>query len=148
MANYDGAPFNRRRRIATEYTTPQNSDKLWFGIDGLIMPQHNNNIQVDSLTGVIPQMGVQQSDFYKNYTPMGLPSPNATQEEIANDIGSIIPPLMNKSFIIPKPTMPNKRGCGSNEYTVPFKIQGEEKCIDKTIAMVIGAIAIYYIVKK
>lgn len=75
--------------------------------------------------------------------PMGLPSPNATQEEIANDVGSIDP-----NSPLPKPSMPTQRGCGSNQYTVPFKIQGEEKCIDKTIAMVIGAIAVYYIIKK
>ena len=73
----------------------------------------------------------------------GLPMENATQEEIANDVGSIDP-----NSPLPKPTMPNQNGCGSNQYTVPFKIQGEEKCIDKTIAMVLGAIAIYYIIKK
>ena len=31
----DGAPFKRRQRIATEYTTPQNSDKLWFSQNGM-----------------------------------------------------------------------------------------------------------------
>ena len=64
---------------------------------------------------------------------LGLPMENATQEEIANDVGSIDP-----NSPLPKPTMPNQNGCGSNQYTVPFKIQGEEKCIDKTIAMVLG----------
>jgi hypothetical protein len=73
----------------------------------------------------------------------GLPMENATQEEIANDVGSIDP-----NSPLPKPTMPNQSGCGSNQYALPFKIQGEEKCIDKTIAMVLGAIAIYYIIKK
>ena len=73
-------------------------------------------------------------------TPMGLPMENATQEEIANDVGSIDP-----NSPLPKPSMPNQNGCGSNQYTIPFKIQGEEKCIDKTIAI---AIAIYYIIKK
>lgn len=34
MANYDGAPYKRRQRIATEYTTPINSDKLWFNQSG------------------------------------------------------------------------------------------------------------------
>ena len=74
---------------------------------------------------------------------MGLPMENATQEEIANDVGSIDP-----NSPLPQPTMPTQRGCGSNQYVLPFKIQGEEKCVDKTIAMVLGAIAIYYIVKK
>ena len=39
-------------------------------------------------------------------------------------------------------------GCGDDQYTVPFKIQGEEKCVDKTIALVLGAVVIYYILKK
>ncbi|MDA7669946.1 hypothetical protein N8587_01385 [Akkermansiaceae bacterium] len=79
----------------------------------------------------------------ENRLSMGLPMENATQEEIANDVGSIDP-----NSPLPQPTMPTQRGCGSNQYVLPFKIQGEEKCVDKTIAMVLGAIAIYYIVKK
>lgn len=40
------------------------------------------------------------------------------------------------------------KGCGDDQYTIPFKIQGEEKCIDKTLALVIGALAIYYLMTK
>jgi len=99
---------------------------------------------------------------------MGLPMENATSKEISEDIGLKLPngvfqysfeqkPLSDKdrrdrnvksNSPLPQPTMPTQRGCGSNQYTIPFKIQGEEKCIDKTIAMVIGAIGIYYLIKK
>jgi hypothetical protein len=91
----------------------------------------------------------------ENRLSMGLPMENATQEEIANDVGSIeryYKRLSNSDIgtagPLPLPTIPTQRGCGSNQYALPFKIQGEEKCVDKTIAMVLGAIAIYYIVKK
>ncbi|MDB9959943.1 hypothetical protein OAD75_06110 [Gammaproteobacteria bacterium] len=80
---------------------------------------------------------------------MGLPMENATSKEISEDIGLKLPNRNVKSNSpLPQPTMPTQRGCGSNQYTIPFKIQGEEKCIDKTIAMVIGAIGIYYLIKK
>jgi len=31
---YDDSPVSRRRKIATEYTTPQNNDELWFSQNG------------------------------------------------------------------------------------------------------------------
>ena len=37
--------------------------------------------------------------------------------------------------------------CGKDKYTLPIQI-GEEKCIDKTLALVLGALAIYYIMTK
>jgi hypothetical protein len=105
------------------YVTDNNPSSRTFG---------QRVLREDSLA-TRPSMGISS----------GLPRENATQEEIANDVGSIDP-----NSPLPKPTMPNQSGCGSNQYALPFKIQGEEKCIDKTIAMVLGAIAIYYIIKK
>ena len=52
-------------------------------------------------------------------------------------------------IVVPQPApVVVSSGCGDDQYTVPFKIQGEEKCVDKTIALVLGAVAIYYILKK
>jgi len=50
--------------------------------------------------------------------------------------------------VVPSVPVSVASGCGDDQYTVPFKIQGEEKCVDKTIALVLGAVAIYYILKK
>ena len=129
------------RRISTRRTgglTPTHYTRfsggqtdLWFSQTGGVGPL----LPYGELTQV--------RDYARPPISSGLPMENATQEEIANDVGSIDP-----NSPLPKPTMPNQNGCGSNQYTVPFKIQGEEKCIDKTIAMVLGAIAIYYIIKK
>jgi hypothetical protein len=54
----------------------------------------------------------------------------------------------NEDLVIPPATVPEREGCGEEQYAIPFKIQGEEKCIDKTLALVLGAIAIYYIMTK
>ena len=50
--------------------------------------------------------------------------------------------------VVPSVPVSVASGCGDDQYTVPFKIQGEEKCVDKTIALVLGAVVIYYILKK
>lgn len=39
------------------------------------------------------------------------------------------------------------KSCGKDKYALPIQI-GEEKCIDKTLALVLGALAIYYIMTK
>ena len=46
-----------------------------------------------------------------------------------------------------RPLGANILRCGKDKYTLPIQI-GEEKCIDKTIALVLGAIAIYYVMTK
>tara|TARA_R110001592_G_scaffold59740_3_gene181371 strand:+ start:10699 stop:11112 length:414 start_codon:yes stop_codon:yes gene_type:complete len=118
---------------------------LWFS-------QTGTGTLTEGRIGDIRDLGGPPPDRFGNRASYGLPMENATQEEIANDVGSIMigndVGSIEPNSPLPKPTMPNQNGCGSNQYTVPFKIQGEEKCIDKTIAMVLGAIAIYYIVKK
>jgi|TARA_R110000822_G_scaffold128530_2_gene264365 hypothetical protein len=167
---------------------------LWFSQSG----ETYQGMPCDDIYGGCPQDNQGNFIVDRGVIPIGniipqvsqgLPSPNATATEIANDVGYIDP--KNTSFCqgqaatmrfaseeakqdwmdkcmqnnisqmienqpienlpinpLPAPTMPTQNGCGSEEFTIPFKIQGEEKCIDKTIALVIGAIAIYYIVKK
>ena len=172
---------------------------LWFSQSG----ETYQGMPCDDIYGGCPQDNQGNFIVDRGVIPIGniipqvsqgLPSPNATATEIANDVGYIDPKntgryetsfcqgqaatmrfaseeakqdwmdkcmgegdvyekieILNKELednILPAPTMPTQNGCGSEEFTIPFKIQGEEKCIDKTIALVIGAIAIYYIVKK
>ena len=74
----------------------------------------------------------------------------ASDLEVIND-GSLYPIYGTTEPLTPfAPVEPVvvASGCGDDQYTIPFKIQGEEKCVDKTIALVLGAIAIYYIMKK
>jgi len=141
------------RRISSRRTgglTPTPYRRFSGGQTDLWFSQSGTGTLTDGRFGDIRDLGGPRPDRYGNpignnlaTRPYGIPRENATQEEIANDVGSIDP-----NSPLPKPTMPNQSGCGSNQYALPFKIQGEEKCIDKTIAMVLGAIAIYYIIKK
>ena len=134
------------RRISSRRTgglTPTPYRRFSGGQTDLWFSQSGTGTLIDGRIGDIRDLGGPPPDRFGNRVADGLPRENATQEEIANDVGSIDP-----NSPLPKPTMPNQSGCGSNQYALPFKIQGEEKCIDKTIAMVLGAIAIYYIIKK
>jgi hypothetical protein len=71
-------------------------------------------------------------------------STNTRQEPIQTEElqDSVVP---NNNLVMPQRFVER---CGEEQYAIPFKIQGEEKCIDKTLALVLGAIAIYYIMTK
>ena len=86
--------------------------------------------QVNGQSGfyLASDLEVINDEIYSNIDKMTVP--------VEYDKGSYLAPVVVSS------------GCGDDQYTIPFKIQGEEKCVDKTIALVLGAIAIYYIMKK
>ena len=54
---------------------------------------------------------------------------------------------MRESIAFKDTPSPQKASCGKDKYTLPIQI-GEEKCIDKTLALILGAIAIYYVMTK
>ena len=91
-----------------------------------------------------------QSGFFlaDEVTPQPIDIPEPTSPDPVtpiNPTGDIAP--------TEEPTVENPegdiiKGCGDDQYTIPFKIQGEEKCIDKTLALVICALAIYYLMTK
>ena len=77
---------------------------------------------------------------------MDIPEPGDTDPVTPlNPTGDIAP---TEEPIVENPEGDIIRGCSDDQYTIPFKIQGEEKCIDKTLALVIGALAIYYLMTK
>jgi hypothetical protein len=223
-------------------------NKLWFNQSG----ETYNGISCDNIYGGCPQDNAGNFIVDRGVIPMGtpvasgLPAPGATQQEIANDVGYVLPPVptptppytggikpirllagqrvgmvsymaclvppcpmsanmikgtvtgdiqktyperyeilwdngttgffasseltvLNEPQITTSPVEPEpvpvvvvppvvydegsypvveSSGCGNDQYTIPFKVQGEEKCIDKTIALVLGAVAIYLIMKK
>ena len=61
--------------------------------------------------------------------------------------GNVIGPVQEPSVETPVVLEPQPMSCGKDKYTLPIQI-GEEKCIDKTLALVLGALAIYYIMTK
>lgn len=47
------------------------------------------------------------------------------------------------------PVEPPRLACQEDEYKVPLsKLGGEDKCIDKTLALVLGAVALYFLLAK
>jgi len=218
-------------------------NKLWFNQSG----ETYNGISCDNIYGGCPQDNAGNFIVDRGVIPMGtpvasgLPAPGATQQQIANDVGYVLPPVptptppytggtkpirlekgqrvsmithmacvappcpmsanlrkgtvtgnIQKTYperyeilwdngdsgffassevsilapepvielpqtepapvpvvVVPEPApVVVSSGCGDDQYTIPFKVQGEEKCIDKTIALVLGAVAIYFIMKK
>jgi len=229
--------------LCSEITKKKNMDnKLWFNQSG----ETYNGISCDNIYGGCPQDNAGNFIVDRGVIPMGtpvasgLPAPGATQQEIANDVGYVLPPVptptppntggikpirllagqrvgmvshmaclvppcpmsanmikgtvtgnIQKTYperyeilwdngttgffasseltvltvtqiptstvepepvpvvVVPEPApVVVSSGCGDDQYTIPFKVQGEEKCIDKTIALVLGAVAIYLIMKK
>ena len=217
-------------------------NKLWFNQSG----ETYNGISCDNIYGGCPQDNAGNFIVDRGVIPMGtpvasgLPAPGSTEQEIANDVGYVLPPVptptppytggtkpirlekgqrvgmvvataclvppcpmsanmikgtvtgnIQKTYperyeilwdngdsgffassevsilapqpvpepviepapvpvvVVPEPApVVVSSGCGDDQYTIPFKVQGEEKCIDKTIALVLGAVAIYFIMKK
>ena len=78
------------------------------------------------------------------------PNPNkenyyatCVQEQLALGDGTVFTP---PSPVVVEPPL-GAKSCGEDKYALPIQI-GEEKCIDKTLALVLGALAIYYIMTK
>lgn len=65
------------------------------------------------------------------------------QEQLALGDGTVFTP---PSPVVVEPPL-GAKSCGEDKYALPIQI-GEEKCIDKTLALVLGALAIYYIMTK
>tara|TARA_R100000908_G_C3750700_1_gene145302 strand:- start:323 stop:1336 length:1014 start_codon:yes stop_codon:yes gene_type:complete len=65
------------------------------------------------------------------------------QEQLALGDGTVFTP---PSPVVVEPPS-GADSCGKDKYALPIQI-GEEKCIDKTLALVLGALAIYYIMTK
>ena len=55
------------------------------------------------------------------------------------EVGVVTPPVL----------VPEVIQCTQEEYNIPLsKIGGDDKCVDKTLVVVLGAVALYFLLAK
>lgn len=108
------------------------------------------NLQKGTVTGIVQKTYPEKYEILWDDGTTGFFSSSEVsviQAENLPDVPTDVPSPTVIPLPEPAPVVVSS-GCSDDQYTIPFKIQGEEKCIDKTIALVLGAVAIYYILKK